>query len=190
MHEKQQNPIDLIAKVHIQHAALCDTLEEIADSLPDSIDTSKCTSVLDTLNYELPLHHKDEELGLFPLLQEKVKTDPNIDSHLQQLSWEHAADESAAHEIADVLDQLSHGERAKNPEMLGYMLRSFFESYRRHLHWENTVLLPLARQSFSSSDLEALNDVMANNRFSKLGSGVACNGNCTACKPKNVQDIE
>lgn len=185
MHEKNPDPIDLIANVHAQHATLCDTLEEIADSLPDSIDEQQCASVIDTLNHELPLHHKDEEEGLFPLLRKKAANDPALKGHLEQLSWEHAADESAAQEIAEVLDHLSHGEKPNNPEMFGYMLRAFFESYRRHLHWENTVLLPIARKSLSGPDLEFLNDVMANNRFASFQSGAACNGNCKACKPKD-----
>ena len=47
-----------------------------------------------------------------------------------------------------------------NPNMVGYMLRSFFESYRRHIHWENAVVLPLARSRLTEEDVEELEQAM------------------------------
>ena len=64
---------------------------------------------------------------------------------MQQLEAEHAADESFAHELADELQLLADTGLVRNAEMLGYMLRGFFEHQRRHIEWENRVLLPLAR---------------------------------------------
>jgi hemerythrin-like domain-containing protein len=63
------------------------------------------------------------------------------------------------------LDALSRGARLKNPDMVGYMLRSFFESYRRHIHWENAVVLPLARSRLSAEDLLRLEEAMNENRL-------------------------
>jgi hypothetical protein len=48
--------------------------------------------------------------------------------------------------------------------MLGYMLRGFFERYRRHVHWENTLIMPLARLRLSDIDLASLNAQMETNR--------------------------
>jgi hypothetical protein len=42
--------------------------------------------------------------------------------------------------------------------MLGYMLRGFFEQQRRHIEWENRVLLPLARRTLTKADLVELQD--------------------------------
>ena len=159
-----KDPITIIENVHAQHAALCDTLECIADSLPKAIDADLCASVLDVLKNDLPLHHKDEEDGLFPILREKALTDESLAIHLNQLSWEHSADESAAHEIAEALEKLASGEHPENPNMLGYMLRAFFESYRRHLHLEDTVLLPLARDRLSAEELAKLSAIMTAHR--------------------------
>jgi hypothetical protein len=51
-----------------------------------------------------------------------------------------------------------------NPDMVGYMLRGFFERYRRHVHWENTLVMPLARLRLTPEDLDALQAQMSQNR--------------------------
>ena len=38
------------------------------------------------------------------------------------------------------------------------MLRGFFEHQRRHIEWENRVLLPLARQTLTRADLATFQD--------------------------------
>ena len=48
--------------------------------------------------------------------------------------------------------------------MLGYMLRGFFERYRRHIHWENTLVMPLARLRLTPGDLEDLSALMESSR--------------------------
>jgi hypothetical protein len=48
--------------------------------------------------------------------------------------------------------------------MLGYMLRGFFERYRRHVHWENTLVMPLARLRLTADDLTTLQAQMSENR--------------------------
>jgi len=85
----------------------------------------------------MPRHHREEEEALFPL-------------------EEHASDEGFAEELVDILERLEQGEPADNPNMLGYMLRGFFENYRRHIHWENTVLIPLARRRLTAADVREL----------------------------------
>jgi hypothetical protein len=40
--------------------------------------------------------------------------------------------------------------------MLGYMLRGYFDSQRRHIAWEDRVVLPVARQVLTSDDLASL----------------------------------
>ena len=112
--------------------------------------------------------------------------DKTLMGHLEQLSWEHSADESTADEIAESLEKLANGEKAENPNMLGYMLRSFFEGYRRHLHWENTFLLPLARERLSSEDLEIIGSAMTANQYSVGTDDAARDGNSHSRKPENI----
>ena len=154
------DPIELLLSAHAQHYELCDILERIADGLPDDADPFLCRMALDQLTVALPRHHRDEEVGLFPLMEKRAQPEDNISEHLAQLCLEHATDESFAHELSGELVILSQGKRPNNPNMVGYMLRGFFEGYRRHLHWENTVLLPLARRRLTVDDLRELAALM------------------------------
>ena len=44
------------------------------------------------------------------------------------------------------------------------MLRGFFERYRRHVQWENTLVMPLARLRLTRDDLDTLQAQMNENR--------------------------
>jgi hemerythrin-like domain-containing protein len=163
--KQAMDPLEILRSAHAEQAELCAMLEQIADCLPDEVDPATCRSALAMLRDELPRHHRDEELGLFPLLENRALREDNIREHLAQLSLEHATDESFANEISEELEELAQGLKSRNPNMLGYMLRGFFELYRRHLHWEDTVLLPLAQKRLTSEDLEKLSSTMAGHRL-------------------------
>src|SRR5437773_5888435 len=120
----RRSPRDLIEHEHLIQAQLCDSLEQIADDLPDNVDRRLCRKVIDSLQFEMPVHHRDEELGLFPLIERRALPDDNIHDILARLALEHATDESFAEELLESLEDLSEGEKLKNPEMVGYMLRS------------------------------------------------------------------
>ncbi len=150
------DPIGFLELAHRRQAGLCDALETIADALPDKVDRALCASVAGQLAVQIPRHHRDEEDGLFPLLEARARAGDNLKAHLSVLRLEHATDEAYAEELKDVLVALAKGEPPGNPDMIGYMLRGFFENYRRHLNWENLVLLPLARARLTAGDLAAL----------------------------------
>jgi hemerythrin-like domain-containing protein len=169
----RRNALDIIAHEHDLQNQLCNMLEMVADTLPDNVDPQLCRYIIDTLRFEIPLHHRDEELGLFPLLEKRSVASDNIHDMLGRLALEHATDESFAAELMESLEALSRGEILPNPNMTGYMLRGFFESYRRHIHWENAVVLPLARQRLSAADLEELEFSMRSHRAGATGSGTA-----------------
>lgn len=166
-HWLRRSPLDLIEQEHLVQAQLCDSLERIADGLPDNVDRMLCRKVIHSLQFEVPLHHRDEELGLFPLIEKRAVPDDNIQDILARLALEHATDECFAGELLESLESLSEGRKLKNPDMVGYMLRSFFESYRRHIHWENAIVLPLARARLTRDDLNELGQAMIGHRRSE-----------------------
>lgn len=159
-----QSPLDAMARDHESQLGICDCLEKIADGLPADVDRNLCSAVIRSLRVDLPVHHRNEEEGLFPLLEMHAKPQDNITDVLARLALEHATDESYAAELLDSLESLARGEPPQNPNMLGYMLRGFFESYRRHIYWENTIVLPLAQLRLSQSDLDILSERMARYR--------------------------
>lgn len=162
------NPLDIIAHSHVLQQELCDALERIADGLPDDVDRRLCARAAANLQYDIPLHHRDEEQGLFPRLLMKVEPSDGLKEILERLAAEHAADTDLGAEIAECLDALAQGQRPPNPDMVGYMLRGFFESYRRHIQWENTLVMPLARKRLSEEDFEAISAIMERNRSETL----------------------
>lgn len=158
-----RNPLDLIEYAHLAQARLCDLLEQIADDLPDNVDQQQCSLAMNSLQFEMPLHHRDEEL-VFLLIEKRALPVENIHHILARLALEHATDESFAAELLESLAFLSEGRQLGNPEMVGYMLRSFFESYRRHIIWEKTIVIPLARARLTTEDLGELSQVMISPR--------------------------
>ena len=143
-----RNPLDVIAHAHAMQMQMCDAMEKIADGLPDDVDRRLCAQVASLLQFDLPLHHQDEEHGLFPLLKHRALPEDGLAGTVDRLTAEHAADNDFASEIAECLDRLGQGVRPANPEMMGYMVRGFFERYRRHIEWENALVLPLAMTSY------------------------------------------
>jgi hemerythrin-like domain-containing protein len=158
------NPLETMVRDHESQLGICNCLEKIADGLPGDVDRELCGTVIESLKIDLPIHHRDEEEGLFPLLEKRAEPQDNITDVLARLALEHATDESFADELLDSLEALFRGETPQNPDMLGYMLRGFFESYRRHIYWENTIVLPLAQLRLSSPDLATLGKRMARHR--------------------------
>jgi len=150
------DPLDFILKEHVAHQKLCDLLEEIADVLPAGVDQKKAQRAANLLKYELPLHHQIEEQALFPLLVKYANCDDNAGEIVTRLNEEHLIDESFAEELIEFLEQLSQGKQLEDANMFGYMLRGFFENYRRHILWENNVVLPLARRRLTADGLAEL----------------------------------
>ena len=146
------DPLALIEEDHALQLELCDLLECLADALPD-FNQATARSAAAILQHGFKPHLQLEEDMLFPLLRRRAPEGSPLRAIMRQLEAEHAADESFARELADELQLLADTGLVRNAEMLGYMLRGFFEHQRRHIEWENGVLLPLARQTLTRKDL-------------------------------------
>lgn len=150
---------DPILTLEADHAAkleLCALLELIADGLPHTAEASLAGACVPVLRKGLAAHLFLEECVLFPLMRRRRLGDAETEVVLQQLEQEHSSDEWFANEIAEELEGLCSVQQPRNPEMLGYMLRGFFVSVRRHVGWENATVLRIARRSLSSADLDEL----------------------------------
>jgi hemerythrin-like domain-containing protein len=158
------NPLDEIAHAHVVHGQICDAMERIADGLPDEVDAKLCAQVASFLKYDIALHHHDEDMGLFPLLRARAAMADGFDGIVERLSAEHQSDTDFAGEIAESLELLGRGGPVGNPDMMGYMLRGFFERYRRHVQWEDALVMPLARLRLTEDDLQTLSRLMESNR--------------------------
>lgn len=147
------DPASVIAQQYNIELAMCDILERIADSLPDDVHPPLAAAAARSITIELTVHQRDQEEVLFPLLLARCSSEDRAADLIDLLTSEHATDAGFAAEVIEALQLLGTGRHIDNANMLGYMLRGFFQCYRRHLNWEQAVLLPLARQRLSSDDM-------------------------------------
>ena len=96
--------------------------------------------------------HSFEEKIIFPALADRLAHVDGIDETIARLKSEHAEDECYAEELTDTLLLLGAGDRGVNFDAVGYMLRGFFESVRRHVAFEREIVLRLARGSEMTTD--------------------------------------
>lgn len=115
----------------------CDELEAIADSLPRP-DLRLCVAAADTLEPLVEATHELEEAVLFPVLTASGRRE--LLETMTRLRREHLADSSTAGEVSEALHDLAIGRSTLSPDATGYLLRSFFDSMRRHVHGELELL--------------------------------------------------
>ena len=154
-----RNILEWLQCEHGVQQELCDVLESIADALPGPVDEVQAAFALTVLRTGLARHIALQERLLFPLLRRRARKDDLITSVIGQIELQNVTDEDLAHDAADQLERAVQRGRPDNPDMLGYLLRTVFECRRRHIVWEDIVLLPLARQRLHPDDLEEITSV-------------------------------
>ena len=178
------SPLDALSRLAAEHAeqrGLCDRLEAIADMLPRMPARSVCLEALEMLERQMPMHHADEELGLFPLLRARCRPEDRIETILSELEDEHLDDEALLTEVVLTLRALAADRGPeRDPAIAGYVLRGFFDSQRRHIAWEEATIMPLALERLRPCDLRALDRVMADNRRGRTPDAFERRG-CGGC---------
>lgn len=141
-HERLISDSEMVAwlnNAHTEQLALCDELEEIADSLPANINRQKCIYAAKALGPTIRSLHQYEETVLFPRVRQSKRGQAE-DETLSRLRYEHLEDEGYAEELTEALFKIGSNDPV-NMEAVGYMLRGFFEGLRRHIAFERSHLL-------------------------------------------------
>jgi len=173
-----------IGREHCAELSLCNLLEQIADDLPEPLDRELANTGVIALRHCLKRHVALEEGHLYPVLVMRARRDEFTEDMLSQIKVEHAADECLAHDTADQLEHaLARGGSVERPEMLGYMLRGFFECRRRHIAWEDATILPLASQRLTEKDFRdfsaaAFEEDVGGGIFIEISPQAGCNCGC------------
>lgn len=134
-----------------EQLALCDQLEEIADTLPDNVDRQACMHTARALLPVVNRAHRMEEDILFPLVEKSRAAVTDTAATLERLRIEHAGDECFVEELVDVLMSYGAGTPNQSPEATGYMLRGFFQGLRRHIAFEKELFGPMFSRNDPSS---------------------------------------
>jgi hemerythrin-like domain-containing protein len=156
-------PLDVLEACHGRIARQCDTLEKLLAYLPahgaDSQAQQAARAVLAYFDSAAVHHHDDEERNLFPLLEQANA--PGACDLVETLTLEH--DELALlwRRLQVQLQSIEAGTAAMLDEALA---QRFISMNRSHLEFENTHVLPLARQVLGAAEIERLGRAMAARR--------------------------
>jgi iron-sulfur cluster repair protein YtfE (RIC family) len=133
-------------------------LEKIADDLPASGHHPRTGKVLAFLDKAFERHVFLHEKCLFPLIRSLEEKNESVEAMLRELEFEHSADRGLVVEILSVF--MGRNSRNAGLEALGYLLRSFFENYRRHSVWERTALYPIVQKHLAGGTPRKQHDAL------------------------------
>lgn len=155
-----REPLEAIYADHFRALMVCRMLDGLgAQEQPKLVEC--LTGIRHFLEHDLPIHMADEEQDLFPLLRRRCRPEDEVDNLLALLSEEHARNADLATAIIQDLAELRTKGGPARREKLIVEATLFKELQRRHLAWENSVLLPLARSRLNAKDFEVLGRHMA-----------------------------
>lgn len=123
--------------------ALCDHLEKIADGLPDHVDRQDCLILSRALGPMIQRLQDFEEHEAFPALLSWSTLHGEMNETIGRLKIEHQLDLCYAEDVQDMLHGLGEGRPSLSADAAGFMLRGFFESVRRHVAFEEQMIVPL-----------------------------------------------
>jgi hemerythrin-like domain-containing protein len=130
---------------HREQLGLCKTLELIADALPNNIDPALCRAAAGSIHRVMTKVIQVEQEALPDELAARgTKRVFDLTATIDRLLRENAEDLCYAEELQETLRELGNGRRTVSTDALGYMLRGFFESRRRHIELEREILSALA----------------------------------------------
>ncbi|HVO14051.1 MAG TPA: hemerythrin domain-containing protein [Alphaproteobacteria bacterium] len=155
------DPIEFIRFEHYRQRTLCDRLGRVADDLNRPGAGGDAAWILDYLSTDLPLHIADESQDLMPLLRERCQADGQVHAICDTLDREHERDERGRDRLLEGLRRLAARRPVADPDHFVSAARAFQDKLRRHVVWENQMLLPLARKILWTGDLESLGLRMA-----------------------------
>lgn len=160
----KKNPLDFIIEDHDRQQNWCQALEQIVESKQENLGCNQILQVLAYVEGPLAVHVRDEQEGLIPLLEKRVLREDEHPDFPRQFEQELERINVFYNDLKEVL-KISNRDKGlsilSSPRSL---LRSFIESHRIHLEWENSVLIPLARKRLTSNDLANLAQIMLENR--------------------------
>jgi len=158
------DPVEFIHREHNRQIVILGAIERLADA-PTAPDTRETAAyALDYLERELPLHVEDEERHLFPRLAARVSADDGFEGILAALRDEYEADDAYCRALMVDLHRLAEGRPLDDLVAFNHQARAFVGFQRRHLAWENSVLLPLARRRLNAHDTAEHGRAMAARR--------------------------
>ena len=164
--EAPVDPLDFILQDHERQLEICNGLEVLVSASEAEPLTECAATLLSFLTEDLALHVCDEEQDLFPMLNSRRPPGSNLGDILDQLVMEHETDQGLADLVIEDLRAIAADSSPEHPIRFEMNVRAFCEMQRRHLNWENRIVIPLAETLLSEADKQKLAQRMAARRRS------------------------
>jgi hypothetical protein len=149
--------LDMVVAAHLEQRELFAGLDALARA-PDPVVAG---ALAEALPAAVALHLTDEEEDLFPTLRRRAAPEDGLDATLARLSRDHVALGAASVTVVAALGRMTTGP-AHAIDLAA--LSAFAAVARRHVLFENAVVLPLARVRLRPADRRALAERMAARR--------------------------
>ena len=158
-----RTPLDVLAAEHTRQITICDMLDRWVRG-PRRTDPAELKAVHDYLVLDLPLHIEDEDGDLFPLLKRRLPLGDDTEAIFAQLHAEHEADRALQMALVRDLECLIRQAAFEDPAHFFMNAFAFSQALRRHLAWENAVIMTRARRHLTEEDCAELGRRMAARR--------------------------
>lgn len=158
------DPIAFFDREHLEQAEVFRLLKALADDPLSASAMGDAETVLANLTGPLALHIADEEEDLFPALARHCAGERMFERMRAQLSKEHETDHALAAKLMEDLRALSEGRSIADERNFVITARAFAELQERHIAWEESGILPLARARLTPEDLRGISQSMAARR--------------------------
>lgn len=155
-----EHPMTTLIRLLRMHLEICDDLERVADSLPDQVDRDKCRQLTGLLGTIIRPVHELEERVVFPRIATGGGFVGFQERTLERLRREHCMDCDYAAEIAELLDGLCNRTCCVGMNAVGYALRGFFESLRRHVYFDLEQIIPAAQCLLLREDVQQMAEIL------------------------------
>jgi hemerythrin-like domain-containing protein len=150
-------PLDFVVAEHYRLRAALTQLDWLARGSMGDGRRKLAKALLRYFTEDYPLHVADEEADFFPLLRQRCADDASFIASLDTLGGEHREDAARLAAVVDGLRRLAEAnQRDEIPPDFAAGARAYTEALRRHIAWENAVLMPVARARLQSADLRRL----------------------------------
>jgi hemerythrin-like domain-containing protein len=147
-------PLEFIFADHFRQRSLCAALRRAATL--GTIGRREADAMIAFLARDLPWHHADEEVDLFPALRRRAWPEDELGKVLARLTEDHSRAEPLQARIAAAFSAQAGADPVIVDTALAESMRAYAAAEVRHLAIENGIVLAIARIRLTRSDLKAM----------------------------------
>jgi len=155
---------EFLAAEHRRQSGLCDLLEQTCHNPRHGMAEAELAALHEYLGKGFALHIRDEEDDFLPVVERRAAPQEGMRELRAQLVHEHEVDQKIARDLAGEIDCLHRHRAFHDPAKFLANAWRFAEAHRRHIAWEDSVVLPRARRCLTASDHEQMLESMAARR--------------------------